>query len=130
MTNELDGRIDSLLERAERNAAIIAKIMSTVPVGNIREHTPDSMPDRVAHYVEGYVKYHEALETIADGTSHAKEVAQRALGWLDNEHYHIELLREENLKLKLQLERLQKQLVADLLQQNDIDEDEAAEGHD
>lgn len=102
---------ETILITDQRNAAIISKIMATVPVGNISKHTPDDMPERVAYYVEHYAKYHEALETIADGTAHAKEVAQRALGWLDNEHYHVQLLREENLKLKLELEDIKKKSV-------------------
>lgn len=33
-------------------ADIIELCMHRIPVGNLRRHTPDTLPDRVQHYVE------------------------------------------------------------------------------
>lgn len=96
---------DTIINSAIRNSSIVAKVLAALPCNNFLEHTPESIPDRVANLVSENAQYHNALEIIADGTAYSKDVAQRALGWTDNEHFHIELLREENLKLKLELEK-------------------------
>jgi hypothetical protein len=128
---------DTMMTAAIRNATIVAEVLSALPCSHIPTHTPESIPERVKLLVGEHARYYTALETIADGTAHAKAVAQRALGWPDNEHYHVELLREENLKLKLQLEALETKVCLELLDKglgkNDAygwDEGEAEEGHD
>lgn len=129
MTTEIPNKV---MDAAFRNARIIADVLHILPVGNIKEHTPESIPDRVKELVMEHACYHAALEKIADGTKHAKELAQNTLGYTDNEHYHIELLREENLMLKLKVEELETKACLTLLDKglSDWDETEAEEGHD
>lgn len=108
---------NKVAEATFRNAKVIADVLAILPVGNLKEHTPESIPDRVRELVMEHASYYAALEKIAGGTKHAKELAQNALGYTDNEHYHIELLREENLMLKLKLEELEKKIVETILKQ-------------
>lgn len=58
----------------------------------------------------------DALKKIAEGSKHAKEIAQQALGWPDKMDQHIELLREENLRLKLELEKIRKEQIAKVIE--------------
>lgn len=51
----------------------------------------------------------QALQTIAKGSRYAKEIAQQALGWPNKMDQQIELLIEENLKLKLKLEQIEQE---------------------
>lgn len=53
--------------------------------------------------------YKHALQIIADGTEHAKELASVTLGINLESSPSVTVLREENLKLKLEIERLKKQ---------------------
>lgn len=53
-----------------------------------------------------------ALQKIAEGSKHAKDIARKALGWPDKHLEQVELLQEENLRLKLELEELQKKIVS------------------
>ena len=98
---------DEVMRQAYRNAAIIGEVLSILPVGYIPNHTPESVPKRVEEYVKEVGVYYAALERIANGTKYAKEIAQNAIGYTDNHEQQIELLREENLELKLKLEEFE-----------------------
>ena len=123
---------EAVMLAALRNAKIVGELLSILPVGYLPNHTPESIPGRVKDLVMNNGNYYSALEKIAGGTKYAKEVAQNALGYTDNEHYHIELLREENLLLKLKLEELETKECVKLIDTGltACDEDEACEGHD
>jgi len=56
-------------------------------------------------------KFKDALTYIKNGTRHSKELANKTLGWSGNEHEQIELLREDNLFLKLELEKTYNKLI-------------------
>jgi len=59
----------------------------------------------------------EALQTIAQGSKYAKEIAQQALGWPNKMDQQIELLVEENLKLKLKLEQIEQEKALQALEE-------------
>lgn len=61
----------------------------------------------VSDLLADYEAYKGALTIISRGTEHSKELANRTLGWSGSEHYQVELLREDNLRLRLELEDLQ-----------------------
>lgn len=102
---------------AFRNAKIISDVLAVLPVGYLPNHTPESVADRVRDLVADVGNYYAALEKIAYGTKYSKEVAQNAIGYTDNHEQHIELLREENLMLKLKLEKLENKAAQTILTQ-------------
>lgn len=102
---------------AIRNAKIISDVLAFLPVGYLPNHTPESVPDRVRDLVSEHGSYYAALEKIAAGTKYAKEIAQNTIGYTDNDEQQIELLREENLMLKLKLEELEQKAAQTLLTQ-------------
>lgn len=57
----------------------------------------------------------DALKKIAEGSKHSKEIAKQALGWPDKMDQQIELLREENLRLKLELEKIINEKAAEII---------------
>jgi formyltetrahydrofolate synthetase len=108
---------ETVMNAALRNAEIVAETLSILPVGYLPAHTPESIPGRVKDLVTEHVKYFNALERIAAGTKHSKEIANSVLGYTDNHEQQIELLREENLRLKLKLEDLETKAAQTILTQ-------------
>lgn len=94
-----------------RNAKIVSDLLAILPVGYIPNHTPESITERVKDIVFDYGRYQAALEKIAKGTRYAKEIAENAIGYEDDDTIDIDDLREENLLLKLKIEELEKQYV-------------------
>ena len=118
----MDNVPETVMNAALRNAKIVAETLSILPVGYIPEHTPESIPGRVKELVAEHAKYLNALERIATGTKHSKEIANSVLGYTDNHEQQIELLREENLSLKLKLEDLEMKAAQTILSQTFKDE--------
>jgi formyltetrahydrofolate synthetase len=118
----MDNVPETVMNAALRNAKIVAETLSILPVGYIPAHTPESIPGRVEDLLAEHSKYFNALERIAAGTKHSKEIANSVLGYTDNHEQQIELLREENLMLKLKLEDLEMKAAQTILSQTFKDE--------
>ncbi len=113
----MDNVPETVMNAALRNAKIVAETLSILPVGYIPAHTPESIPGRVEDLVAEHSKYFNALERIAAGTKHSKEIANITLGYTDTHEQQIELLLEENLSLKLKLEELETKTAEIILSQ-------------
>jgi hypothetical protein len=102
---------DIVMQQSFRNQKIISDVLSALPVGCIPNHTPENITDRIKDLVKEHAHYHAVLERISEGTRYSKDLAQNAIGYTDNHEQQIELLREENLMLKLKLEELENKAV-------------------
>jgi formyltetrahydrofolate synthetase len=125
----MDNVPETVMNAALRNAKIIADVLAFLPVGYLPNHTPESIPDRVKELVTDNGNYYNALERIAAGTKHSKEIAQNAIGYTDNHEQHIELLREENLMLKLKVEELEMKAAQSILTETIKNQTYANEQH-
>jgi len=66
----------------------------------------DEVIEVICYMQDKHSAYQEALETIMQGTDYAQELAAKTLGWSDSDEYDIDDLRDENLELKMELEKI------------------------
>lgn len=84
---ELRAANDDLRAENARMRAIIDATLSALPVGNVRTHTPDSIPERVADLVKAHA------DELAENEQLRKDKAR--LDWLDRNA----LLRQRTLAI-------------------------------
>jgi len=69
---------------------IIQATLRELPVGNIKTHTPESIPERVAYFVSEYAKAAETIERINElvTTNHEskEEFIRRVKAVIDRNH--------------------------------------------
>ena len=94
--------------------SVLDKTLYELPCSYIPNHTYESIPEQVAYYVKENQSLRTALEEIAKKNRKAETcrlIALKALGELNDEDYQPELLIEENLKLRMQVEDLESKIV-------------------
>jgi hypothetical protein len=52
--------------QAKQNKDILDKILKEFPVGNIKEHTVESLPERISYYLKELAEYTQRVEDIED----------------------------------------------------------------
>jgi hypothetical protein len=113
MNNPHDGStLDNflLLEEYNKLKAVTDRILREFPVGNIKEHTIESIPDRVSYYLKELAEYTqrvEAWEKCADDlVDYAHEFVEHLSTWgkgydrYDKQISKAEDAIEEYLRLK------------------------------
>ena len=84
--------------------AIIDATLSALPVGNVRTHTPDSIPERMAELVKTHADNSAENETLIDENV-------KANGLLDMQMKELAELRKDKARLIAELAELRKDMV-------------------